>query len=394
MATAFVEVFGEADPAALEAEAIETLEVAIEGWEGAPGSPEVWLTKAFARIAATVFDLASIVSREAFKTFGETIVGVPPILAAPATATSTWKVTDALGHKIPDGTLVSIAVSGDETQAFRTVGDVVIPPESDESEAGEVLLEAVNAGEAASGLTATPVLLSSLSFVNPGGITLTGATSGGVDAEDEDTYLSRLTEELQTLTLSAVIPRDYEILARRVAGVARATALDNYDADAEESEVPLVVTVAVVDADGEALSEGVKEGVQELLEGRSLSNVKTFVIDPSYTVVDVKAEVVVLPGYDQSTVLAAVEERLSTYLNPAHWGLPFGISDTGSSAGWVNETTLYRNELLSEIDRVAGVARVVDVELAEGEGELGTEDLVIEGPAALTQPGSLEVLAA
>lgn len=386
----FVELFSETNPDTIEAEVYEQLEAQFEDWEPAAGGLETWLTKAYVRIAASVFDLASVVSREAFKTFGETIVKVPPILAAPATAQSTWKLIDDKGHTIEDGTLVRIEATGDESLSFRVVGDVEVPPESDETAAGEVLLEAVKPGEAYNGLAATPEPQSSVAFVDS--IALTGATSGGVDAEDEDAYLTRLTEELQTLTLSAVLPRDYEILSRRAAGVARATALDNYDADSEETEQPLVISVAVVDADGGALSEGVKDDVKALLEERSLSNVVTFVIDPTFTKVKAKATIVVAASFDPATVVAAAEARLAAYLSPANWGIPF----TGgpSTSTWQNQTTVYLNEVLAEVDRVQGVSRVVGVELAKGAGALGKSDVELAGPAPLTEPGTLEVVAA
>ncbi len=390
MPTPFVELFAEVDTESLEGEVLETLEAAFEGWEAPEGSLARWLIKSFIRISASVAGLASIVSREAFKTFGETIVNVPPILAAPATATSTWKLIDEKGHTIEDGTLVSIEADGDESLSFRVVGDVVVPPESDETEAGEVLLEAVEPGTDYNELSAAPEPQSSISFVES--VALVAPTANGVDAEDEDTYLSRLTGELQTLTLSAVIPRDYEILARRIAGVARATALDNYNAETEEDEQPLVISVAVVDADGAKLSEGVKEEVKALLEERSLSNVVTFVMDPTFTKVGAKVEVVIAPGFDPEAVLAAVEERLAAYLSAAEWGIP-SANDATENPTWINQTTVYLNEVLAEVDRVQGVQRVVSVKLSKGAGELKAEDVELSGPVALPETGTMEAVA-
>lgn len=391
MPTPFVGLFGEVDTDLLETEVRETLEAAFEGWEAPAGSLTEWLIKSFVRISASVFGLASVVSREVFKTFGETIVNVPPILAAPATATSTWKLIDDKGHTIDDGTLVSIEASGDETLSFRVVGDIVVAPESDETEAGEVLLEAVEPGTDYNELTAAPEPQSAVSFVES--IALVGATANGVDAEDEDTYLSRLTDELQTLTRSAVISRDWEILARRIAGVARATALDNYNLETEESEQPFVVTVFVVDEDGAALSEKVKDEVQALLEERSLSNIVTFVGDPTFTKVGAKVEIVVAAGYDPEAVIAAVEERLTAYLAAQNWGLPETGDAGGSSSTWVNQTTVYLNEVLAEVDRVQGVSRVVSVKLSKGAGELKAEDVVLSGPAPLPETGTMEAVA-
>lgn len=391
MPTPLVEILSENDPTLLEQDVIEDIRAHFEEWEPTASDLDYWLTKTYVRIASTLWGLASIVSRETLKTFGEAIVSVPPILATPATVNSTWTMVDDAGYTIPDGTLVAIPIAGDEKAAFQVVGAVTVAAESTATAEGAVILEAVEAGVLANGLSGAPSLIDGLAFVKS--VALAGVTAGGVDAEEEDAYLERLVLEMQTLTRSAVIPRDYEILARRVPGVARATALDNYDAKEEEEGVPLVVSVAVADEDGAALSAGVKEEILVALEGRSLTNVKVFVIDATYTGVDVECEVTVLPGYDPAAVVAAVEARLTDYLSPANWGLP----STGdeSSTGWVNQTTVYRNELISEVDRVAGVERVVTLELAVSGDEPKTQESIsLEGVAPLAEPGEIEVSAA
>jgi hypothetical protein len=392
MATPFVDLFTETSAASIEDEMFAAFEDAFEGWAPADGNLEVWIAKAFARVASGLFDLASIVSRSAFKTFGETIVNVPPVLAAPATVQSTWQAIDTAGHKIPAGTEVTI-VEGDDSYGFRTVAEVVIPAGKSATAAGEVLLEAAQPGGEYNGLTTDPTLSTSLSAIEPEGITLVGVTSGGVDEESEDAYLTRLTEELQTLTLSAVLPRDYAILARRVAGVARATALDNYDAEEDKEGVPLVLSVAVVDAAGGALAAPVKAEVKALLEERSLTNITTFVIDPTFTKVGAKVKVVIAPGFDETATLAAAAAKLADYLSPAKWGIP-QTGDPGNFAGWANVPSVFLNEVMVAADGVRGVERVVSVELSKNAGALGKADVELDGPAPLAEAGTILVTAA
>jgi hypothetical protein len=388
-----VELFVERNAGAIEAEILEGIETAFEDWEPAAGDPLVWFTKGFTRIAAGIFDVASIVTRKAFRTFGETIINVPPILPTPATAQSTWEAINDAGHEIPAGTLVDI-VEGDTTYSFRTVGKIDIPAGKTKTEVGEVLLEAVQAGTEYNGLTRDPVLSTALAAVKPEAIELEGTTSGGVDEESEDAYIARLAEELQTLTISAVLPRDYAILARRIAGVARAVALDNYDPVTEETNAPLVVSVAVVDAAGGALSEAVRDEVKALLESRSLQNVTTHVIDPTFTKVGAKVKFTLRPGFDKATTEAAVEQTLQSYLSPATWGMPAGEwGETGTPAEWENVLGVYLNEVIPVVDRVAGVGRVTKVELAKNAGAFAAADVTLDGPAALAEPGTIEATA-
>jgi hypothetical protein len=384
----FTEALIDNDPSTLEQGVIEEIEAAFEEWEPAAGNLDSWLIKAFARIASTVRDQAAVTSAALFKKFGETIVSVPPILAAPATATSTWVLVDNSGYTIPAGTEVSIAGSGDESFAFRVVADVTVEPGKTETEEGEVVLEAIEPGEAANGLTAAPDPISAISFVES--VALVGATSGGVDEEDEDAYLERLTEALQLLSLSLIVQRDFEIDARAIAGIARALCIPGYNAEKAKEE-PLAVTVIPVDENGAKLSAPVKEELQERQEAKVPSGVLNFVADPTYTKIDVETKVTALPGFDPEAVKAAVEARLAEYLNPANWGLPtFG--DT-SSTGWVNQTTVYLNELISEVDRVQGVGRVVSLKLAKGGGSKEAKDVALEGIAPLTEAGTLTVTA-
>lgn len=375
----------EATAAAFEQETRELFEARFEGWDPVEGNPLEWLNKAWARIGATFVEQASLLSKAAFKGFGEAVVLVPPVQAAPATVSSVWTMVDAAGYDIPAGTQVAIAASGDQSIGFVTAEDISVAPESTKA---TILLRAVEAGEEGNGLSADPQLLDSLAFVQE--IELEGTTSGGVDEEGEDAYLDRLVETTQTLSLSLIIGRDFEIDARAVAGIARTKCIEAYNADEDEEEV-LAVSVYPIDEDGEASSAPVKEALEERQTDKLLSGINYYVGIPDYTTFKGNVKVEVAEGFDPAAVLAAVEAWWEEAFSPANWGRPT-VGDSGS--GWVNQTTAYRLKVIGEIERIGGVARVVTFEWAKGAGALGvSEELSLEGAAPLTKPGAIEASA-
>ena len=362
----FVPILGEASASDYEQGVNEALEAQFEGIEFAEGDPFTWLKKAFARIGASVFDMAALMSKKAFKQFGETVVAVPPIQAAPATGLSTWTMVDNAGYTVPAGTQVAIEATGDLQLGFITVGDTVVAPGSTTV---AITLQAVEAGESGNELSADPTLIDALAFVSS--ITLEGVTANGVDAEEEDAYLGRLVEALQLLSLALILPRDFEIDARAVAGVARAKCIRNYKPADKSTNNPLMQTVFPVDESGLPLSAPVKAELLARQQAKLLTDVVHWVEDPEYTTVDVAVTFAVRSGFDPATVVAAVQPRLAEYLSPANWGLPV-FGDTSNSAGWENQTKVYRFELVSEVDRVGGVERVVTLLLGGGTGKAFT----------------------
>jgi hypothetical protein len=354
--------------AQLEQEGLELLEAALEGWDPAAGDQLFWANKAFSRLNAGVYGQAAKMERGAFKRFGEAIISIPPVQAAAATVESTWTMIDAAGYTIPAGTQVTITASGETAVGFVTVGDVVVAPEATMA---TVLLQAIETGVVGNDLPATegvkPELSDALSFVKE--ITAEGVSAGGVDEEGEDAYLNHLVEEIQTFSTSLILPRDFEIDARSVAGVFRAKCIRNYDAAKKEEGVALCQSVFPIDAAGNPLTTPAKETLLVRQEAKLLTDVQHHVADPEYTEVHVATSIVVQTGFDPATVIAAVKGRLAEYFDPAKWGLP---TQGDSGSGWENRTSVYRLELVSEEDRVGGVDRVVSVLLGSGVGKAFT----------------------
>ena len=379
---AFVAIETEVNAGTLEQEVIESLEAAFEGWTPAEGDPLLWATRAWSRIGATLVEQAAEMSEAAFKRFGEAIIGIPPIQAAPATVQSAWTMADTAGYTIPAGTQVIIDSSGNTSVGFVTVGETIIAPGAEKA---TILLQAVEPGAAGNGLDAEPRLSDALAFVQS--IALEGATSGGVDEETEDSYLSRLVEELQNLSLSLIVARNFEIDARAVAGIARAKCIEAYNAETDLEEA-LAVSVYPIDEDGEPASVLAVEALEVRQREKLLSGVNYYVGTPEYTTIKGGVQIEVEPGFDPATVKAAVEDFWATNFAPSEWGRP----RQGEGPGWVNQTSAYRLKVIGQIEAISGVGRVVTFEWAKGEGALSTaEELTLEGAAPLTKAGELTV---
>lgn len=382
--TSFLEIPIETDPSALEEAVYDQLATAFPGWEPADGNLETWLVKSLTQTAANLAEVAVEVPREIFNDFGEKIVGVEPLLAASATGETTWTMIDDEGYTIPAGTQVAIAISGDESVAFEVLEEVQVAAGDTVTATGEVVISAVIEGEDANGLTADPSLIEALDFVDA--IALEGTTSGGVDAEDPQDYLDRLTAEMRLLSPRPILPADVETLVRRVSEVGRAVAIDGYNPDDDTSNNERTVAVAVADEDGQPLSSPIKAEVDALLQAEREVNFVFKVMDPNYTTVKVTVTAVALEGYDTDEVDAAVVAAIEDYLSPANWGRHEFTTDTFT---WRDVTTVRRFELVSLVDRVPGVDYITALTLAEQAGSLGTSDVTLDGPASLPEAGTI-----
>jgi len=382
-----------ADPVfgTLKAEVLATIRARFPDFEFSEGDPDDLLTNAFTRLAVIAIEQGTTLPRAAFGAFGEKIVNVPRIAAAPALVTSTWTLADDAGHTIPAGTQVTIAANAEESAGFVVVADVVVAAGASETAEGEVQLRAIEPGAAGNGLPGPVVLVDSLAFVES--VAMVGVAAGGVDEEDEDAYLDRLTEDLQLLSLSLIVPRDFEIDARAHAGVSFALCVPGYDLSTKTADTPLTLTVFVKGADGGLVPAPEKEALRTSQQARVPSGVEVFVGDAKYTVIDVEESHTVLPGYEPAAIDAAVEAAIADYLSPARSGVPT-TGDPGSSGGWESVGAVYRNELISLCDRVPGVGRVVSLKLAKHGAKLESQESVaLEGVAPATEAGTVTAAA-
>lgn len=363
------------------------------GWTPAAGNLETVLAEGLAALAAQTLDLAVDVPDEIFMQFGKTIVNLPPLEAAQATADSTWTTIDDAGYTIPAGTQVAIPDAAGQNYAFETTEDVAIPAGVTSTGGGAVHLVSILEGADANALPGQPELIDGLDFVDT--ISLVSPPVGGSDAEDPVDYRDRLARELQLLAPRPILPDDFAILVRdNVSGVGRAVAIDGYDPSDPGAYDPndpgtwkeRMVAVAVVDADGVAVASGVKSAADTYLQDKREVNFVVNIIDPDYTEIDVTYQAKAYPTFDTVALRDAVNQALTDYLDPANWGLPTTGDDPGE---WLNVDKVRYLEVAEVINRTDGVDYIESLTIGIHAGAMGTADLDLTGVAPLTQPGTI-----
>jgi len=358
----------ETDSAVLTATALDALVNAIPGYVPQEGHLEVRLIEILARMEAETRDVATRVPPSIFRYMGKSLLNLPAVDAAKASTFSTWTVKDAAGYTIEAGTLVAFAPSANKQAFFEVARDVVIPGGSTSTSVAEVELIATEAGSAANQLAVgTLALVDSLAFVTS--VVSTATTAGGVDAESDIDYLDRLRTELTLLTPRPIRPEDFAVLARRIAGVDRAIAIDGYNPDNGTYNNERTVTVALADTEGQAVSSETKAAVVSYLESLREINFIVRAINPTYTVVPVSATVAKLPGVDKAQLAETIASALRVYLSPSEWD-------------W--DTIVRHNELISLIDRIPGVDYVDSVTVPTG-------NVILPGVAALVNAGQITI---
>jgi hypothetical protein len=383
---AYIDVPIDTSPTDLAEEAYDYLEEQVDGWLPSPANLEAWLIEALAQLAGELRALTALVPDSIFEFFGESVLGLAPYEAVAATGAVTFHAVDTAGYTIPAGTLVAITPpASTDAYAFQTIAAAPIPAGS--TTVDGVSIQAVEAGAESSGITGSVVVIDALSFVSS--VTLDAPTTGGQDAETTDAYLTRLSDLLTLLSPRPILPADFALLAQESnPAVARATAIDLYNPGPPiDSNCPRCVTVAVAGADGLACSSSVKADVLADLQAAREVNFLVFVVDATYTLIDVAFQVKVYPGYDPTAVASAVIAALEAWLSPANWGAP-PYGDTGTSS-WLNTNVVRYLEVAEQINRVDGVNYIITLTTRVSGGSMGTVDLNLPGPAGLTTPGAI-----
>jgi hypothetical protein len=382
----YIPVPVETEPTDLAGEAFDYLAQQVPGWLPAEGNLEAWLIEALAQIAGELRALVALVPDAIFAYYGESILGLPPYPAVQATALTTWTANDTAGYQVDAGTVIAVTPPASQTGYAFTVDAGFVIPAGSTSVSG-VSCSALEAGAAASGLTGTVDVIDALAFIST--VTLDAPTSGGSDAETSDAYLARLSALLTLLSPEPILPQDFAVLAQRtIPEIARAVAIDLYNPGPPvDANCPRCVSVAICDNGGEPCSPEVKGEADALLQAQREVNFLTFILDPTYTTVDVSFSVMSYPGFDPNDVASRVIAQLETYLSPATWGVP-PYGDT-SARSWINATEVRYLEVAEQVNRVDGVHYIVTLGIAASGGSLGQADVALGGVAPMPRPGSI-----
>ena len=220
-----------------ELEMFERIQVAFPTWQARDADLATIIMRAAAVIYTDAATLASSMTEEAFRFFGRTLASIPPIDESPAIGQVTITTVDDVGYTIPAGLQISGRGPTGDTVAFATIAPLAVPVGQTSIVAD---VEAVLPGVGGNDVTGVGAFEDYLDFLAT--VTFIDSTMHGVDREDDDVYLDRLSEELQLQSPTPILPNDFAILARRIAGVAAATAIDNYDGG--QNEVTRIVATS------------------------------------------------------------------------------------------------------------------------------------------------------
>jgi hypothetical protein len=398
------------DPDALLEVGVDYMEGAISGFVARPGNVETVLLEANSQIAAEVIQQAEIVPPLVFAYAGESLFGLPPYAAVPATATATitWALDTPAGM-IPAQSLVGVPHPSGNTILFTTDVDVVAIEGGGDITVGVTALESGANGNGAFGT-------SELIDVVVGVETIyVNTATGGVDAESDTDYLDRLADALTLLAPRPILPNDFAVMARQEPGVERAVALDLYqpgtddnitaaqpggplavegtpvNAGAGVSNVPRCVTTIITAEGGAAPSQALMHAVWLRLDGAREVNFLAYVMAPRYTGVDVQATVHPFPGYTPVDVQAAAVAMLGQWLDPSSWGGQPTVT-TDAVQQWATDNKVRIYEAVDWLNRAEGVYYVKSVQVRKvGDAAWSDVDITLPGTVALPVSGTFTI---
>ena len=366
----------DADAQTIIDRALEWVSTKFPEWTPHEHDLGVVLIEAFAtEVVETVYAINRVPSAtlEAYLA----LLGITASKGVAPTGTAVFQVaTDTLeARTIPAGTRIALGdtiltTTADGTAAATpggaTTAKVTVP-----IIAGDTLSSALN------GTTGQRAQLVD-SVANITSVTVT-TLNGGKEPEGTDAFLSRATTYLKRMTSTLVTAEQIATAALENPAVVRVAYRDNSTGGADRfGDRPGNVALWVAGPGGAALSDAQLAGLKADLEAQAIANITLNVLPLQTKAIDVTAAVVVARGYAAADVTAAVKDALTAYL----------------SADTFTGQMVYRNELISLIDRVDGVERVAtltvpdaDVSLIVSRFSPGQEVLTMTIPT----PGTLTI---
>jgi len=372
------------DPDRLLEDAYAYLEFNIPGWAPASGNLDVWMLEAMARMVAEARDVAADVPDTIFMRLGNDLFNTPPQDATYSRATATFTLdSNVAGYALPAGLTFAVTDSLGIQRGFQIEIDAFVPAGS---LTHEVMVVALETGPYYNGLGPTNPAVLLDSWTGVVGVVLASTSAGGQDAETNVEYMSRLSQRLTLLSPAPILPQDFALLSLDHPSVGRAVAIDGYNPTGPLTGQARTVTVVAADEAGHALSAPVKAEVDALLQSYREVTFNVFVIDPTYTTINVTASVVPVPGYDPAAMAVEVADALRLYLSPANWGAPHVGGQFGDPFPWKNETKVRYLELTTVVNNVPSVDYIVSMTINGG-----TADITMTGVGPLPNPGVMTI---
>lgn len=277
-----------------------------------------------------------------------------------------YTVVDSMVESDPSDRHLKVIVD-EQDRATLQFGDGVVgaPPQ------GTVAISYKTGGGAVGNVEAGAIQVIEATIKDAGGVTQSVTVtqplkaSGGGPRESLESIRRNAPASLRALTRS-VAREDFEINARRIAGVARARMLtSNEDPGIDENAGILLI----VPEGGGAPSQALKDEVEALIvdDYPPPLTFQLSVQDPVYRAIDVSARVKLQAGVDASLVRAAIIARLEAFfLIVDSNGLPNPLVEFGGGVVW--------SDIFNQIRDTAGVRSIGPQDLTVG-GLLGDVSL-------------------
>lgn len=371
----FIQAPTEVDPSDTFAQIVASIQTVWPEWQPNLADLDVQLALAVAQLSASDNQAAQAALTSIFRWFGLNLVpGAQPEDAVAASGTVTITLsTNPSGRTVPAGTTYGADVGGD-LLGFEIATDAVVAPGV--LTAAGVPVIAATEGTIGNGITGTLEQIDVLGYVQS--VVLAGPTAGGLDAEDDPTYLDRLRDKLQRQAPRPITPPDFAAFPKDIAGVERATAIDGYDPADHATYDPAVpstwkerfVTVSAIDVAGEDVGPAIRTAIDVMFNGNPAAGVlgkreTNFVVvvqAPTYTLIDVAFTATSWPTWAPADVQAQATAALQAYLSPAVWGQP----TFGEARAWENVPQVAIDGLYAALRGVEGIRAITALTFGQG----------------------------
>ena len=345
-------------PADIMAVGVSTFQSRVPDWIPSETNLEMVLMEAFAiEISEIIFTINRLP-----ESMMETLLSLYQVTrysGSPPSVYVTFTAMDDTGYSIPGNTEVVMLLPNGEYMSFYTNTPLTIVTPATTGTVQATATEYTNTANSVDIGTSLQIIDS---LIGIDSVVTASVVAGGVLPETVESWIRRGIQRFQRLVDTLVLPSHFVQAALENPAVVRANAIDNYDPNADPPGVPGdhegFITV-VVYGDNAPLTNDQKIALNTTLTESGVTNIIVTLIDPTLTEVDVTVSVKVVSGYNSAAVLAAVTERLETYLSPNTWP-------------WAG--TVRRNEIISIVDQVPGVDYVgtltdpaADIALSEGD---------------------------
>lgn len=346
----------EFDEVALYQRGIARIQSYFPNWTPKQGSMIDLLLRTGGEFAAIGAEVASTVTTDVFRTFGQ-LAGNPPVDASPATVTATFTAQDTNGYDVPSGTPVGLVVDGVtmDPVGFETLGDATIP---NGSQTINILLQATIPGANTSGLNSV-VRADTLGYITA--ITLQGASQGGTDAELTPDYLNRLSSDFQDWTTTPIRGNEYARKARDIQGIYRCAYWENYNPADGTVNNDKYVALCPIDINGADIGDALRQSLVTYLGGLREVNFVPVVVSPLYSSIDVTGRLHLPNPSLQAQAITDALAALNTALFPGNWGIP--QTGAGQAPQWINSPVIRISKITSILDQINNVDYADQVEI-------------------------------